>query len=208
MSVDGRRHPPYSLGVNLLDDQAGSLARLQAHCREKAHYAFGTIRIFEKRARSLQIRRNLITYLGIVVPLLVGAAVLSVGTGFVPYVAVPAGLLGMAQLALSVWSVVAHWDDAHGYAVGAMQANIRLFNAWDALAKRPPENLQARVEALDSEDQRQEQADMAQHITEKEKRYAMRATLYQYGLACERCKTKPASMKPGKYDTCDTCGNF
>lgn len=188
-----------------MDDQTTAPARLQAHCREKAHYAFGTTRIFERRARSLRVRRNLITYLGIVVPVLVGAAVLSMGTGFVPYVAVPAGLLGMAQLALSVWSVVAHWDDAHVYAVGAIQANIRLFNAWDALAKRPPEDFRARVEALGTEDQRQEQADMAQHIAPKEKRYAMRSTLYHYGLACERCGITPASMKAGD---CDTCGNF
>src|SRR5437762_6649276 len=92
-------------------------AHLQAHCRKRAYYAFGTARIFDKRAQSLQTRRNWIAYLGIVVPLLVGAMVLSVGTAFVPYILIPAGVLGAAQLALSVWSLVARWNEAHTYAI-------------------------------------------------------------------------------------------
>src|SRR5204863_8686791 len=124
---------------------------------------------------------------------------------FVPYILIPAGVLGAAQLALSVWSLVARWNEAHTYAISAVQANTRLFNAWEGLAMRPPADLEQRVEGLDAEDQHQEQTDLTQHISEKEKRYAMRATLYHFGLPCERCKTKPTSMKPGQ---CDACGNY
>lgn len=177
----------------------------QAHCREKAFYAFGTARIFQQRMRQLDRLRSWITYLGIIVPLLIGSAVLSFGTDWLPYALIPAGLLGCVQIALSAWSLVAKWDDKYSYAVGAMQAQTRLFNAWDNLAKRTPADIDQRAGELDAEDQRQEQADLAQNISEKEKRYAMRATLYHFGNKCVRCGQAPSSMAPSN---CDTCGNF
>lgn len=178
---------------------------LRAHCRKKAFFAFGTSQIFQRRAQRLLRLRNWITYLGIVVPILVGAIALSFGTAYMKYVLVPAGVVGIVQLALSVWSLVARWDERHMYAVSAARAQTRLFNAWDALAARPPADLRARVDDVDEEDQRQEQFDLTQHIDDKEKRYAMRAALYQFGNNCERCGQKPKSMAP---TDCDACGNF
>lgn len=180
-------------------------AALLAHCREKAFYAYGTARIFAERARILECGRNGITYLGIVLPVLVGGVALSFDTKYLPFVIIPAGFLGLLQLALSVWSLVAKWDDRHLYAVSAMLAQTKLFNAWESLSKRPPIDLDAKVSALDIDDQRQEQSDLAQNISLKEKRYAMRASLYHFGQKCLRCTEVPTSMKAGN---CDTCGNF
>lgn len=178
---------------------------LQEHCRNKAFYAFGTTKIFEQRLQKLDNRRNWITYLGILVPLLIGGAALSFGTEWLPLVIIPAGILGCIQLALSAWSLVAKWDDKHAYALSAIQAQTSLFNSWDRLAKRPPTDLDAQVSALDAEDQRQEQADLTQNLAPPEKRYAMLASLYHFGKACARCGRTPTSLKPPK---CDTCGNF
>lgn len=155
--------------------------------------------------RRLEIGRNVITYLGIVVPLLVGSVVLSFGKEWLAYVVIPAGILITAQLALSAWSIVARWDDKYSYAVGAMQAQTRLFNAWEILGKRQPDDLEQRVNALDAEDQRQESADLTQVISDKEKRFAMRASLYHFKQPCQICDVTPASMTPSD---CDTCGNF
>lgn len=179
--------------------------QLQQHCADKRFYALGTAKIFERRARRLELKRNWITYLGIVVPLLVGGTALAFGTKVLPYILVPAGLLGLLQLSLSVWSLVAKWDAQHNYALQAAQAQTRLFNAWDALAKRLPPDLKEKVDGLDQEDQRQEQSDLLQNVSDKEKRFAMRAALYHFGNPCRRCNRKPESMKPGD---CDTCGNF
>jgi mobilome CxxCx(11)CxxC protein len=181
---------------------AGDLSR---HCGDRAFYAYGTARIFERRARELERRRNWITYLGVAVPGVVGGGYLAFGKDFPSALVVVAGVLGVVQLALSLWSLVAKWDDRYAYAQRATQVHTYLFNTWDALVKRPPPNLEARVQQLDGEDQRQEQTDLAQAISEKEKRFAMRSTLYFYGLKCARCGEQPASMKAGK---CDTCGNF
>ncbi len=178
---------------------------LQAYCREKAFYAFGTTKIFEKRLQKLDFFRNGITYLGIIVPLLIGGAALSFGTEWMPLATIPAGILICIQLALSAWSLVAKWDDKHAYAQSAMQAQTRLFNSWDRLSKRTPSDFEFRVNELDAEDQRQEQTDLTQNISNSEKRYAMRASLYHFGHACVRCGAKPPSLKPSD---CDTCGNF
>lgn len=157
-------------------------------CREKAYYAFGTSKIFERRRRRLESGRNWITYLGIVVPLLVGSLGLSFGKEWAPVLAVPAGIAITIQLVLSLWSVVYKWDDKYSYSIRAMQEQTKLFNAWDGLAKQPPADLGQRIKDLAAEDQRQETNDMAQNISEKEKRFGMRKTLYQYGLACQTCK--------------------
>jgi mobilome CxxCx(11)CxxC protein len=178
---------------------------LQSHCADKRFYAFGTAKIFERRAQQLEKQRNWITYLGIVVPLLVGACALAFGTEALPFMVIPAGILGAAQLALSAWSLVAKRDATHSYALGAVQAHTRLFNTWDAMAKRPPAGFADKVTELDAEDQRQEQSDLLQNISTKEKRFAMRSSLYHFGSKCQRCQQTPSSMKPSD---CDTCGNF
>lgn len=177
------------------------------HCIDRAFYAYGTSRIFGRRAQSLGKKRNAITFLGIAVPLTVGSLILSFGTmpNFLPVLAWLAGAIGTAQLILSTWSIVARWDEQYSYAITAMLANTRLYNAWERLSKSQSPNLTELVSDTDTEDQRQEQSDLTQHISEKEKRFAMRASLYYMGLACAVCKIKPASMKPSN---CDTCGNF
>lgn len=178
---------------------------LQKFCRDKAFYSFGTAKIFERRLQRISRYRDWITYLGIVVPLLVGSIALSFGSEWLPYLAIPAGVLGTVQLALSCWSLVSKWDDKHAYALSAIQAHTRLFNLWDRLDKRPPVDIEQQAHELEAEDHRQEQADLAQNISDKEKRYAMRAALYHFGLPCVKCKQSPVSMQP---KDCDTCGNF
>jgi mobilome CxxCx(11)CxxC protein len=178
---------------------------LLRHCGDKKFYAYGTARIFERRARRLELGRNWITYLGVAVPAVVGGGYLAFGKDFPAILIVAAGILGVLQLALSLWSLVAKWDDRYAYAQRAMQVHTYLFNAWDALVKRPPADFEVRVQHLDDEDQRQEQSDLTQNISDKEKRFAMRATLYHYGNKCARCGRQPASMTPSN---CDTCGNF
>ena len=185
-------------------DQTASSPQMK-HCGERRFYAFGTAKLFERRARKLEWKRNSITYLGIIVPLMVGGLVLSRGTEALEYVLVPAAAVSLLQLALSTWSLVAKWDSQHSYALGASQAQTRLFNAWDAMLKRLPADIDARIKELDAEDQRQEQYDLLQNITDREKRFAMRASLYHFGNTCARCGVQPESMTPSD---CDTCGNF
>lgn len=172
-----------------------------------AFYAYGTYRIFERRALSLRSKRNAITFLGIIVPLSVGSLILSFGAmpKLLPYVVALAGIAGTLQLVLSAWSIVARWDEQYSYATTAMLANTRLFNSWERLIKNPPGDFQQAFSELEAENGRQEQSDLAAHITQKEKQFAMRAALLHMGLPCATCKVRPISLKPSG---CDTCGNF
>ena len=177
------------------------------HCTDRAFYAYGTSQLFDRRAQKLTPLRNSITFLGIAVPLVMGSLYLSFGSmpKLMPYLLIFAGIIGTAQLALSTWSIVARWDEKYSYAVGSVQANTRLFNAWTRLSKRSQVEIDNSIPDLDAEDQRQEQSDLTQNITEKEKRYAMRSSLYYFGLPCRVCNQKPTTISPSN---CDCCGNF
>lgn len=180
---------------------------LVKHCTDRAFYAYGTSRIFERRAQNLGKKRNAITFLGIAVPITVGSLILSFGaqSDLIPILVCIAGVIGTAQLILSTWSIVARWDEQYSYAITAMLANTRLYNSWERLSKSQQSIAANLVCEMDADDQRQEQSDLTAHITEKEKHFAMRATLYYKGLTCPACEIKPSSMAPS---SCDTCGNF
>ena len=180
---------------------------LTKHCIDRAFYAYGTSRIFEQRCQKLRKGRNAITFLGVAVPLSVGSLILSFGAipKLMPVVVLLAGSIGTIQLILSVWSIVARWDEQHSYAMSAMLANTTLHNSWDRLSKSQQATIANWVNDMNVEDERQEQLDLTAHISVKEKRYAMRAALYYKGLPCAACNDKPTSMAPSN---CDTCGNF
>lgn len=175
------------------------------HASKRRFYSYGTARIFEKRANQLAWRRQVITYLGIAVPLLVGALIRSIGTEVMPYLVKPAAVILVFQLAFSAWSIVARWDEKYHYARSALQSQTQLFNKWNQLATGRVELSTERIRAIDEEDQKLEQADLGQHIRENEKRYAMRSSLFYFKTKCATCNSIPGTMRPSK---CDTCGNY
>lgn len=176
-------------------------------CREKEFHAYGTSRIFERRAKRYGNGRTGITYFGIVIPLLVGATAMAFGTDskLFPGLLYFAGFLAIIQLAISVWSVVARWDERYEQALDSSRANTRLYNLWKKLVDHPPSQLSEIIEDAVSADQDQEQKDLASRITEKEKRFAMHEALFYFRKPCPTCKVVPQRKKPSK---CDMCGNF
>jgi mobilome CxxCx(11)CxxC protein len=187
-----------------MDEKTRSLVH---ECREKEFHAFGTSKIFEKRAKSYRSYINLLTFFGIVTPLLVGAVVLSFGSswGYLPYVLGLATIIGLAQLVISVWSITANWSGKLEVASNAVQGNVRLYNEWKALADHPDEKLEDRVRELRRLNQEQEVSDLRQDISEREKRFAMHESLFYYKKACQNCGQIPKSKDASK---CDMCGNY
>lgn len=181
---------------------------LRKECREKQRYSFGTARIFERRTRRLQLAQKLITFLGLLCPLAVGAIALSFSDSYKdiqPYALAIAGVLGIVQLIFSLWSLVARWDERNSYAVSSLKANTRLTTDFEDLAAADTIIVERDIPRLRDEYKRQDVEDTAQNITPEEKRFAMRQTLFQYKLQCVTCGQLPTSIKPSK---CDTCGNF
>jgi mobilome CxxCx(11)CxxC protein len=116
-----------------------------------------------------------------------------------------AGLLAIIQLAISVWSVVARWDERYEQAIESSRANTRLYNQWRKLVDHPAIQLSEKVEEALSLDYDQEQKDLALGITDKEKRFAMHESLFYFRKPCPACRNVPERKKPSE---CDMCGNY
>ena len=176
-------------------------------CRDKEFYAFGTTRIFEKRAKSLQFFRTWITFLGIVTPVIVGSAVLAFGieTKALPYFLSVAGIVGIFQLVLSTWSIVARWDEKYSYSIEAVKDNTDLYNKFKKLADRQQDDFEKVYLELEQQNSDRELKDIAQNISDKEKRYAYHESLKYYKKECHICGKVPQTSKPSK---CDGCGNY
>ncbi|MPY26710.1 mobilome CxxCx(11)CxxC protein [Shewanella sp. YLB-07] len=181
--------------------------------KEKANnyefWAFGTTRIFEKRANSLKLRRTLITFFGLVTPVIVGAIVLSFGynSKILPVLLTTAGITGVFQLALSTWSIVARWDETYEYAVESLRSNTELYNQFKKIkeSNQPIEVLEIHFEETRKLYEDREFRDLGQNITDKEKRFANHQTLLYFGQICHACQKVPSSYKPTK---CNSCGNY
>lgn len=176
-------------------------------CRDKEFYAYGTTRIFERRASKLQRLRTWITFLGIVTPLIVGTIVLAFGVDgkFLPYLLGVAGLVGVVQIVLSTWSLVSRWDEQYGYSIESARDNTSLYNEFKKMAEHPPKDLDERFSKAVEQYEAREFRDIAQNISDKEKRYAARESFKYYQEPCPVCNNVPRTSKPSK---CDGCGNF
>jgi len=183
---------------------------LKKICLDNALYAFGTAYIFEKRASKYKRIFNILTFLGIVVPASFGGLVLSFGTDFrfKEIIILIISILGLLQLVLSIWSLVAKWDDSLAYAQESLSANYRLSANFKELAENPPDNLkdfEISYRFLKVENDSRNDRDNQQLVSGKEKRMGMRAGLRQFKRVCAVCHQVPVSLKPSD---CEVCGNF
>lgn len=183
---------------------------IRAQCWENALHAFGTAYIFEKRALGHGRGLKYLTFLGIGVPTVVGALVLSFGTAAdaLKYVVPVAAALGVIQITVSVWALSDKWEDSLVFAELSASTNRRLAAEYAKLARLGStdlELLQQRFDLLWTEDRGQRDLDNRQGISEREQRLGMRAGLRQYQRECPNCGCTPASMQS---TDCPVCGRL
>ena len=177
-------------------------------CSDEALYCFGTAYIFEKRAaRTRRLVRGL-TFLGIVVPVAMGAVYTTfrLGTNILQVIVTIAGVLGLLQLVASVWSLVAGWNDQLAAYLESKAANYRLAESYGRLARCTTVSdteFKLRLASLTAENGLRKELDLRVDLNEKEKRMGLRAGLRRFQRACVECRKIPRSMKPTK---CRTCG--
>ncbi len=176
-------------------------------CWDHVIYSFGTGFIFETRAKRLRRALRWLTFLGIAVPVAIGAIVLTFGTksDALPFLLIAAGILAVAQLVLSVWSLVAAWNDNLAYSVESARSNYRLVARYEDLGRNAPADIDVRFNILEAERQAREDQDIARDLTEKEKRMGLRTGLRKLQRACVSCKNVPMDMKSSD---CPVCGQF
>ena len=178
---------------------------LRSDCWNRALYAFGTAYLFERRAKRFGDRLRWVTFLGILVPLLVGGVILSFGTQVLPFMLIPAGAFSVVQLVLSAWALVAKWDDSLAYARESTADNYQLASEFEQLARTNPPEIAAKAELLRVREKNRTDADLRQDLSNAEKSAGLRAALIQFQRPCAACKNIPASMVPSD---CRVCGNF
>lgn len=183
------------------------MSREIEECLDKAFYAFGTAAIFIRRSNSLRTKRTILTFFGIIGPILIGAAASAFGVDsvFVKILILIAGVVCFLQLGFFAWALVSGWDGKFEYAIESAQSNNELFTEFETLAKRSTDDISKKLEVLLERNRAQEARDMKAGISEKEKRFAMRSALMQFRKKCSSCGLEPKSSKPLK---CDVCGNF
>ena len=164
--------------------------------------------MFEQRAAKLRRKSRFISFFGFFPLIMVGSfvAVLTAKSEVLTYIVIPiTGIISIIQAGLSLWAMTSRWDEEQAYALSAIKNNTRLSSQWEKLSKDPIEAIELNIEKLRGEDNHLEGEDTAQYITDREKHFAMRSTLFQYRLQCVSCGKTPESMKAS---SCPTCGKF
>ena len=183
------------------------IERLIQNCRENGEHAFGTSYIFRRRADRLRSWRNILTYVGIAVPTVLGGMALASGRieAFGQLLEPVATTLLLIQLAVNLWAVVVRWNEQYDYAVESADTNMSIANQYFRLAEEHPADFLSKKQDLDRVDEDRSNKDRRQGLSRKDERYGMRAMLFHRHRPCATCGQVPSSMVAGK---CDTCGCF
>jgi mobilome CxxCx(11)CxxC protein len=152
----------------------------------------------------------MINFLGIATPALFGAVIAMQGTTwkYAPLALFMAGLLGVAQLALSIWSLVTGWEDSLAYAIESKAENYRLADEFEKLGQTQSlsdAEFEIEMQVLETQAEMRSGLDNRVDVSGQEKRMIMRAGLWKYQRPCVACREVPRSMKP---TLCETCGDF
>ncbi|MCE9636094.1 MAG: hypothetical protein K8T90_10350 [Planctomycetes bacterium] len=164
---------------------------------------YGTAYIFEKRAAAIRWKIQALTFLGIAVPAALGSVVasFSMKAEALGVLIGIAGVLGTFQLVLSVWSLVAHWDDRLSYFIESKSANYRLSEDWLKLAQAtiPDNEFSLRHAVLDTASENRADLDNRIDVSDKEKRRGMRAGLWKFQRACAGCNGTSSPRAPRQW---------
>ncbi|WP_159083457.1 mobilome CxxCx(11)CxxC protein [Streptomyces sp. P3] len=177
-------------------------------CWDAALHAYGTGYIFQKRAERLKRKTDVLTWIGFVVPLLIGATVGTFGQyKYWNVVLAVATAVAALQLAMSLWSLVKRWTEELSYSSASATVNESLASRFAALGEDPPglPTLRTQFEKLSIEDTARRDRDNERGVTEKERRMGMRAGLRKYQRPCAACHQVPTTMEPSG---CGVCGQF
>lgn len=171
--------------------------------------SYGTAQIFEVRTNKLKVWRSAITFLGIILPVVVGGIYMSFGQSaeLMSMILAVAGVIGILQLVLSTWSLVSGWDSKYELALKSLQGNVTNFNSCKRFANsefRTNAEFMSAYDSIVRDIEQQELVDISQHISKSEKQLAYTSTLSFYNIACHACDTNPNNTNTTS--KCSSCG--
>lgn len=184
--------------------------KIRREALESSFHTYGYSYIYNIRGKGLNKKLKFLTFLGIIIPALVGIVVCTYGTKFIylEEILYIAGFFGIAQFILSVWSLNYEWNNAYSFFLEASIEYGKLYDLYSNISKNPPNSLQKLKLDFEKANLLKENIDKLNAkftLTEKEKRKGMRYSLRKFQRPCSGCGKVPVDMKSSK---CGICGNF
>jgi mobilome CxxCx(11)CxxC protein len=179
----------------------------------RAANAYGTAEIFRKRARHYRQWITAVNFIGIAIPLTIGAIALAnlFQRSWFERAIYFASVLVVVQGLIFLWSIVANWPDSLDYSAAASTENLELSNRMAAMAPQLldiPPGFDAAYAALIAKDDDQIKQDFRRDIRDGEKIYGYRAGRLRFQRRCWLCKQKSISMNMPLlwWNRCRACG--
>ncbi len=194
----------------MVETEQEKINRLRVKSHNDSFHCFGKAYIFEKRANYYNKLLNLLTVLGIIVPVSIGATVLGYGINilFLKILIAVAIPFSIFQLFISIVSVVYKWSDELSYANESAQEHYFLSDRFKKLGEFPPKKFietDHNYELINTRLKARTEQDTEHNIRDWELRMGMRYALREYQKECVECKKIPTSME---YSDCSICGKF
>lgn len=179
-------------------------------CWNGAFHTFGYGYIFGLKSKSLRRILKFNTFLGIIIPVLVGGMVTTYGLNFefLKIILIVAGPLALVQLFLSVWIISYNLEDKYSFFIESSTENYNISQEFEELGKYPPERLSSlnhEIEKIEIKKKNRSVSDSKYLLSDKEKRKGMRYSLRNFKRKCAGCDIIPIDMKSSN---CGICGKF
>ncbi len=171
-------------------------------------FCFGTAAILNNKIRKLRLGNKLIKFFGLGIPLIIGGVVtsFSLNASFLPILLIVLGGFAVIQLVLSLWSLIDGWDNKIEVFSESKVKNSDYYDQFKTIASNFDSDT-TKYESLYKElkiyDDIQRKSDEKICFSNKDKRFGMRAGLFQLQKECVSCKKIPDIKKPTK---CSVCG--
>ncbi|BAL10571.1 hypothetical protein BJA01nite_01900 [Bradyrhizobium japonicum] len=172
----------------------------------------GAHEIFKRRAASLNRWMRTRDFLGVSIPVIVAfVATTDWMDKLGRFKTIALALLavaGLAQALLSLWSLIARWDEDRAKSIQLMADTSELEVNWRDIGRRDVAGLEAAYEVARAR-QRVVDARLASaELTQDELRIGMRAGLRELQKPCVTCNEIPATIDPPKKPKkpCPVCG--
>lgn len=177
---------------------------------DKSFHAFANSYLYGIRRRKIKKMQTIITFLGVIIPILGGSLILNYGSDNI-YVKLGLAILSiisLIQVVLSTWSIVAGWNEANEFYTEASYWYSSISEEYESLAKTPPnklKKLETEIKLIDNKNSYSQMQAVKYELSEKEKRRGMRYALRNFRRKCVGCGKVPTSMES---TDCDICGDF
>ncbi|MDR2554694.1 MAG: hypothetical protein LBC64_04625 [Fibromonadaceae bacterium] len=194
-----------------IDDMDKPKSSEQIESERRAVYCFGTMRLLEKKRKTLRFFNKTNKFIGLSIPIclslsLVSAKDLPIISTIMPIFPYITFILNIYILVISVWALIAEWDAKIENYTDSISNNMQYYKIFKEIAERYNENpteYAAKFKETILLDDTQRKQDGRGDFSPKDHRFITRQGSHQLQFKCVDCNKIPDIKNPG---TCRNCG--